>query len=162
MDPRFRDAGSNWLVARRHRLGTWATALILLAPALALLGWLMVYASAEVVHLAFTRWDGFSAPESVGLQNFSDLVHDHRFKEAVLNNLAFVAAIPVWIAVPYGIAWALHSKIWGWRLFRLAFFLPVVLSPVVVGVYYGLVLKPMARSTGCSERLDSGDWRVNG
>jgi ABC-type sugar transport system permease subunit len=50
--------------------------------------------------------------------------------------------MPIWIGLPYGVAWALHRKIPGWKFFRFAFFLPVVLSPVVIGVYYGIVLKP--------------------
>ncbi|MFN8218236.1 MAG: sugar ABC transporter permease [Solirubrobacterales bacterium] len=116
--------------------------LLLLLPAAAILAWLMVYPAGNAVRLAFTSWDGFSSPQSVGFQNFSDLVHDKHFKEALLHNLAIVAAMPLWIGIPYGIAWGLHREIWGWKFFRFAFFLPVVLSPVVVGVYYGIVLKP--------------------
>src|SRR6185503_801880 len=82
--------------------------LLLLLPAAALLGWLMVYPAGEAVHLAFTSWDGFSSPKGVGLRNFSELLHDKHFKEALLHNLAFVAAMPVWIGLPYGVAWALH------------------------------------------------------
>jgi ABC-type sugar transport system permease subunit len=113
-----------------------------LLPAAALLGWLMVYPAGDAVRLAFTSWDGFSSPQSVGLENFSDLLHDKHFKEALLHNLAIVAAMPIWIGLPYGVAWALHRKVFGWKFFRFAFFLPVVLSPVVIGVYYGIVLKP--------------------
>ena len=102
----------------------------------------MVYPTGEAIHLSFTSWDGFSSPQSVGFENFSDLLHDKRFKEALLHNLAFIAALPIWVGLPYGIAWALHRKVWGWKFFRFAFFLPVVLSPVVIGVYYGIVLRP--------------------
>jgi ABC-type sugar transport system permease subunit len=115
---------------------------LLLLPALALLAWLMVFPIGDAIHLSFTNWDGFSAPRSIGFDNFSELLHDNRFKAAILHNLAIVAAMPIWIGIPYGIAWALHAEIWGWRFFRFAFFLPVVLSPVVIGVYYGIVLKP--------------------
>ena len=128
--------------ARLHRLRDLATPLLLLLPAAAILAWLMVWPAIDAVHLAFTSWDGFSAPKGVGLENFSDLLHDRHFKEALLHNLAIVAAMPVWIGLPYGVAWALHRKVPGWRFFRFAFFLPVVLSPVVIGVYYGIVLKP--------------------
>ncbi|HET7121577.1 MAG TPA: sugar ABC transporter permease [Solirubrobacterales bacterium] len=126
----------------RRQITSRLTPVLLLLPAAALLGWLMVYAAANAVQLSFTAWDGFSSPQSVGLENFSDLLHDKHFKEALLHNLAIVAAMPAWIGIPYGIAWALHSEIWGWKVFRFVFFLPVVLSPVVVGVYYGIVLKP--------------------
>jgi ABC-type sugar transport system permease subunit len=136
-------AGRGSIVASSsHRLRTLGVPALLLLPAAALLGWLMVYPAGDAVHLAFTNWDGFSSPKGIGLQNFSDLLHDRRFKEALLHNLAIVAAMPIWIGLPYGVAWALHRKVPGWRLFRFAFFLPVVLSPVVIGVYYGIALKP--------------------
>lgn len=138
------------------------TPLLLFLPAAALIGWLLVYSAGEAVRLAFTSWDGFSAPQSVGFGNFTELLHDKHFKEAILHNLAIVAAMPLWIGIPYGIAWGLHRKIWGWRFFRFAFFLPVVLSPVVVGIYYGIVLKPDGPLNSVFQSLGLGflakDW----
>jgi ABC-type sugar transport system permease subunit len=128
--------------ARFSGLTRKITPLLFLAPAIALLVWLMVIPLFEAVHLSFTRWEGFGDPQWIGLQNYQDLIHDHRFKSALLHNLAVLLAIPIWVLVPYGISWALYSRIPGWRFFRFAFFLPVVLSPVVIGVYYGIVLKP--------------------
>lgn len=132
--------------AALRRAAAWiaqrAAPLLLLLPALAILAWLMIYPAGDAVHLAFTNWDGFSSPQSVGLENFSNLLHDKHFKEALFHNLAIIAAMPIWIGLPYGIAWGIHRQIWGWKFFRFAFFLPVVLSPVVIGVYYGIVLKP--------------------
>jgi ABC-type sugar transport system permease subunit len=126
----------------RQRLGRHLVPLLLLLPAAAILGWLIVYPLGDAVHLSLTGWDGFSAPRWVGLENFQDLLHDKRFKEAVLHNVLILLAMPVWILVPYGIAWGLYARVWGWRFFRFAFFIPVVLSPVVIGIYYGIALKP--------------------
>lgn len=125
-----------------RRVSRRATPLLLLLPAAALLSWLMLYPIADAVRLSLTQWDGFSSPEWVGLENFQDLVGDKRFKEALTHNLIVLLAMPIWIAIPYFVAWGLYQQIWGWRFFRFAFFLPVVLSPVVVGVYYGVVLRP--------------------
>jgi ABC-type sugar transport system permease subunit len=118
------------------------TPLLLLTPAIALLAWLQAYPIGDAIHLSFTSWDGFTAPHTIGLDNFQALLHDKRFKEALVHNLIIVATLPIWVAIPYGIAWGLHAKVWGWRFFRFAFFLPAVFSPVVIGVYYGMVLKP--------------------
>jgi ABC-type sugar transport system permease subunit len=115
---------------------------LLLLPAAALLAWLLVYPLVDAVRLSFTDWNGLSEPHSVGFANYDELLHDNHLKEALLHNLAILAALPIWIGLPYGIAWALHHKIRGWQFFRFAFFLPVVLSPVVIGVCYGIVLKP--------------------
>ena len=127
---------------RLRRAAGWLTPLALLAPAIALLIWLQVFPIGDAIHLSFTNWDGFSSPQSIGLDNFSELLHDKRFKESLLHNLIIVATLPIWIAIPYAVAWALHMKLWGWRFYRFALFLPAVFSPVVIGVYYGMVLKP--------------------
>lgn len=124
-----------------RRLDRWVTPLLLIAPAAALIGWLLVYPAVEAVQLSFTSWDGFTEPVSVGFENFTGIVHDKHFKEALVHNLLILASLPVWVGVPYGVAWALKEKIWGWKFFRFAFFLPVVLSPVVIGIYYKIVLK---------------------
>jgi ABC-type sugar transport system permease subunit len=124
-----------------RRLSRRLTPLLFLAPALIFLIWLKVIPIGDAFRLSFTDWTGLSAPEGVGLDNYTELVDDPRFKSALLHNLVIVASIPVWIAIPYGIAWAIHKKIFGWSFFRFAFFLPVVLSPVVIGIYYGIVLK---------------------
>jgi ABC-type sugar transport system permease subunit len=139
-----------------RRLSGWLIPLLLLLPAAALLLWLMAYPAGDAVRLSFTSWDGFSSPQSVGLENFSDLLHDKHFKEALLHNLAIVAAMPIWIGLPYGVAWSLHKKVFGWKFFRVAFFLPVVLSPVVIGVYYGIVLKPDGAFNGLLEAVGLG------
>lgn len=134
--------------------------LLLMLPALALLAWMMAVPAGEAVRLSFTHWDGFSAPHSIGFANFTELLRDHRFKEAVVHNLLIVAAMPIWIALPYGVAWGLHREIPGWRFFRLAFFLPVVFSPVVMGIYYGIVLQPGGPFNGLLGTLGLGALRA--
>lgn len=126
----------------RRRLRDVGTPLLLLAPALAVLVGFRLLPIGESIRLSFTDWDGFSSPQWVGLDNYKALVGDERFTSALLHNLEIVLAMPVWIFLPYAIAWALHGGIPGWRFFRFAFFVPVVISPAVIGVYYGLVLEP--------------------
>jgi ABC-type sugar transport system permease subunit len=126
---------------RRHvqRLGT---PLLLLAPALAVLIGLRLVPIVDAIRLSLMDWDGFSSPTWVGLDNFEALIRDDRFTGALVNTLKILLALPVWIFLPYIVAWGLHNKIFGWRLFRFAFFIPIVLSPAVIGVYYGIVLQP--------------------
>jgi ABC-type sugar transport system permease subunit len=149
----LRERGSQPLSRSLRR---FVVPLLLLLPAFALLGWLLAYPAGDAFHLALTSWDGFSSPQSVGLRNFGDLLHDKQFKESILHNLAIVAAMPIWIGLPYGLAWGLHSKIPGWRFFRIAFFLPVVLSPVVIGAYYGIVLRPDGPLNGLLSSIGLG------
>lgn len=127
---------------RRRRLTNYATAIALLLPTLVLLGWLMLYPIADVFRLSLTQWDGFSSPQWIGIENFEALLQDNRFKGAVVHNLLIVLSMPIWIAIPYGVAWAFFTGIPGWRFFRFVFFIPVVFSPVILGVYYGIALGP--------------------
>lgn len=135
-------AGPRHLRALGNRLSAHAIPLLCLLPAAVILAWLMIYPLGDAVRLSLSSWDGFSAPQWVGTENFQSLIDDKRFKEAVLHNLIILLAMPIWILVPYGVAWGLFAKVWGWRFFRFVFFLPVVLSPAVIGIYYGIVLKP--------------------
>jgi ABC-type sugar transport system permease subunit len=97
---------------------------------------------AEAIWLSFTNWGGFSSPHWIGLANYSQLLHDPQFKDALVHNLEILIALPLWVFLPYAIAYVLQSRIPGWRFFRIAFFLPTVFSPVVIGTYYGIVLAP--------------------
>jgi ABC-type sugar transport system permease subunit len=126
----------------RRRLGASATPLLLLLPAALLIGWLLAYPLGEVIRLSLSDWNGFSPPHWIGLENFKSLTEDPQFKEAVVHNLLILLAMPIWILIPYGVAWGLFSQIWGWRFFRFAFFIPVVLAPAVVGVAFGIILHP--------------------
>jgi ABC-type sugar transport system permease subunit len=126
----------------RRRTRKIATPLLLLAPALAILTGLRLIPMFDAIRLSFTKWDGFSSPQWIGLDNFTRLVHDDRFTSALVHNLEILLALPVWIILPYAVAYVLHSRVPGWRVFRFAFFLPTALSPAVIGVYYGIVLQP--------------------
>ena len=125
---------------RRRR--TLATPYLLLLPAIAILVVFLLIPVVEAIRLSFTSWDALSSPEWIGLENFADLLRDERFGRALLHNLMIVAAMPLWILVPWAAAWGLYGGVPGWRFFRAAFFIPAVLSPVVIGVYYGIVLGP--------------------
>jgi ABC-type sugar transport system permease subunit len=123
-----------------RRVAEIVTPLLFLLPAGLLMLWLLAYPLGEVVHLSLSDWNGLGAPRWIGLGNFEALVDDPRFKESVVHNLLILLAMPIWIVIPYGVAWGLFSQIWGWRFFRFAYFVPVVLAPAVVGVAFGLIL----------------------
>jgi len=130
-----------------------------IAPALAILLVFRVWPLVSAFRLSLTRWNGLTQPSYVGLRNYRHLWADQRFRDALLNNIKLLAILPVWVFLPFLIAQALFNKVLGWRFFRIAFFLPAVLSPVVLGIYYGLVLRPdgpLNRGLG-AVGLGSGD-----
>lgn len=85
------------------------------------------------VGLAFHKWNIISPMEYVGVDNFLRLLEDRLFWKALLNTLLFLGVhIPLQITVALTLAYFLNQKLFARAFFRAAFFLPVVISGVVV------------------------------
>ncbi|NOQ97732.1 MAG: ABC transporter permease subunit [Calditrichae bacterium] len=83
--------------------------------------------------LMFHKWNIIGSMEFVGLDNFNHLFHDRLFFRAVFNTCVFLLIhIPLQIIVALFFAELLNQKIILKGFFRAAFFLPVVVSGVVV------------------------------
>ena len=83
--------------------------------------------------LLFHKWNIISPFEFIGLNNFRHLAQDRMFFRSLLNTLIFLAIhIPLQIVVALFFAELLNRKIRFRGFFRAAFFLPVVVSGVVV------------------------------
>jgi multiple sugar transport system permease protein len=89
------------------------------------------------VILVFHRWNIVTPMEWIGLKNFERLVHDPLFFTSLLNTLMFLAIhIPLQVIVALGFAVLLHGRIRGRGLFRALYFMPVVVSGVVVTILW--------------------------
>jgi ABC-type sugar transport system permease subunit len=117
-----------------------ATPLLFLAPALALIALFRIVPLVEGVYLSLTDWDGFDPPRWVGLHNYRRLLSDDVFVGSIVHNLLFLAAIPIWVGLPFLVAALIHRGQPGARAFRIAAFLPPVLPGVAVGVLFTSVL----------------------
>jgi len=94
-------------------------------------------------YLSLTNWDGISAPQFVGIANYIRLFKDRVFYTAIGNNLKWIVSF-VTIPVIMGLvlAMALNSKIFGARVIKAAFFMPYILSFVVIGLIFGWMYHP--------------------
>jgi ABC-type sugar transport system permease subunit len=110
-------------------------------PALLLILAFMGYPLGSIIYHAFTRWDGITAPQWIGLHNFSALLKDPIFRMAIKNNFLFAISVPIQLVFPLGLAFLIHQRVAGWRFFRAAFFLPAVMSTVVVGILASFILQ---------------------
>jgi len=85
------------------------------------------------VVLMFHKWNIISPMEFVGLKNLIHLVKDRMFFRSLLNTLIFLAIhIPLQILIALFFAELLNQQIRFRGFFRAAYFLPVVVSGVVV------------------------------
>jgi raffinose/stachyose/melibiose transport system permease protein len=122
--------------------------LVFLAPALLVYTAIMIVPLVDTLRLAlFQRVDGVSV--FVGLDNFTALFFDSRWSEhfwqALRNNLYFFV-FHLLIQNPVGIALAAMlslPKLRGQAFYRTAFFLPTMLSFVIVGFSWKVILSPL-------------------
>lgn len=87
--------------------------------------------------LLFHRWNVVTPMEWIGLKNFERLLSDPLFFKAIANTLKFLLIhIPLQMVVALGIAVLLNSRLKFRGFFRAVFFLPVVVSGVVVTILW--------------------------
>lgn len=87
--------------------------------------------------LIFHRWTIVTPMEWIGLKNFARLLVDPLFFKAMSNTFTFLLIhIPLQIVVALGFALALNSNIRFRAFFRAIYFLPVVVSGVVVTILW--------------------------
>jgi multiple sugar transport system permease protein len=113
------------------------TGLLLAAPyASFLLVFSLVPITAALV-MVFLDWDLITEPTFVGAGNMETLVVDMRFWRAIVNTIEFLAIhVPLQICVALALAVALDVPPRGRSFWRAAFFLPVVISGVVVTILW--------------------------
>lgn len=95
--------------------------------------------------LAFLKWDGsWKNPiEFVGLQNFIDLFGDAKFRQALINTIAYaVITVPLTMAASLGLAILLNQKIRARNFFRTMMFFPYVASMVAVTAVWNMLFNP--------------------
>ncbi|MGJ9404112.1 carbohydrate ABC transporter permease [Arthrobacter sp. KK5.5] len=115
-------------------------ALMLGIPALIVLAFVWGPALASVF-LSFTRWNGVTAIEPVGTQNYEQIATIYPpFWPALQHNLIWLAVLGL-VATPLGLFLAvlLDKNIRASRFYQSIFYLPVVLSLALVGFIWTLL-----------------------
>ncbi len=122
-----------------HRLSRHLTGYAFTGPALLVFLAFIVYPIVYSLQLSFHEWSGFTIDWGpfVGLQNYLDLARDEVFWKATKNTAIFVLArTPVEVGIGFGLALLLDRAIPGRGLLRTLFFIPVVMSLVVVTIIF--------------------------
>ena len=96
---------------------------------------------------SFFDWNGFTENRTfIGLGNYIDLLSDPLFLKAISNNLVFIifySIIPILIGLMLS-ALLTGQPIPGFNFFRTVYFLPQVISMVVVGVIWRWMFNPVS------------------
>lgn len=75
-----------------------------------------------------------------GFGNYAAAAADPNFQQSMVNTLLLLATLPIWVMLPMLLAILIHQGVPGGRLYRAVYFLPAVLSSVIVGAIFNVVL----------------------
>jgi multiple sugar transport system permease protein len=93
--------------------------------------------------ISLTEWDLLTAPQWVGLDNFTKLAGDPRFQVALRNTSFYtLVSVPLGMVLALGLALALNQGLRGIALIRTSYFLPVVTSATAVGLVWAWIYAP--------------------
>ncbi|MET0414877.1 MAG: sugar ABC transporter permease [Actinoplanes sp.] len=141
MQPTPGPSGSR-TVSRRVASGRRAELLapfVLVAPAVLILVLMRLWPLLLGVNFSFTG-DGDRDGVMVGFDNYLDLFQDPLFRGALRNVGLLVLLLPVAVAIPGLLATFIYLRVPGHRFYRSVYFFPAVLSPVIVGAIFNLLL----------------------
>lgn len=87
--------------------------------------------------LTFVEWRYVGTPRWVGLENYRAVLADPLFGKTLLNTLLFtLGSVPLALAASLALAYLLNNRVRGAAVFRMIFFLPVVVSGVAVSLLW--------------------------
>lgn len=113
-----------------------ALAYVYLLPTLLVLGTFSIYPVIRAFIISLYDWR-LRSQEFIGFDNYTDLIADPLFWQAVKNTLIFVVGtVPVEIALALGFALLLNRPLRGRAFYRMAFFVPYVATVVAVAMVW--------------------------
>ena len=130
--------------ARIRRIRDMPIYLLLLAPAVLFLGLTSLYPLAYTLLLSFLEWllnRPNMDPTLVGMENYSNVLSDNVFQTSATNTAIFgVGTVLVELVLGLVLALAVAQEGRGLRVVRSILLIPMIMTPVVVGVLWRILL----------------------
>lgn len=119
---------------------------LFILPALIVYAIFFIYPFFGSIYLSLTDWNGVNPQKIfVGIDNYVQMINDSLMWKSLYHNIIWViigTLAPIIIGLILAVLlWSKNTK--GRNLFRTIYFMPVVLSPVVVGIIWGWVYNPI-------------------
>ncbi|MGN8244589.1 carbohydrate ABC transporter permease [Cellulomonas soli] len=154
--------------ARRSRRGRvdWRKHLeiaVLSGPAVVLFVAFVIFPVVMAAYYGFFKWKGYGPPtEFVGLQNYVTIFQDSTFIDALQHN-GFILVMSLVIQGPFavGLALLLNQKMRGRSLIRVLIFVPYVISEVIVGTGWSLMLQTNGAVNDLLTKIGLESWTVD-
>ncbi len=130
-------------IARRQLLPRtldWWLPFLLLSPTFLLISIVLLFPLLYNLRLSFYSWNIIKPEVFVGLDNYGMILQDSRFWNSVRTTATFyAAAFVIEFCVGFGLALLLNRDIRGKRVFRTIILLPMMLTPVVLGLNWRMM-----------------------
>ncbi|MGK5683853.1 carbohydrate ABC transporter permease [Actinoplanes sp. URMC 104] len=154
---------------RRRGIG-WAQRLEIAAlsgPAILMFVGFVIFPVVMAAYYGFYRWKGYGKPTNfVGLDNYVTILQDSGFHQALWHNGQIVVlSLVLQGPVAVGLALLLNRKMRGQSVIRVLIFVPYVISEVITGTAWALMLQTngavndVLRSIGLGGLAE--DWLAN-
>ena len=118
--------------------------LFFMAPAMLLFLVFVLYPILYIFNASLYDWDGINQALYVGIQNYIEMFTDDRtFSLAIRNSFywTFLTIFPQ-MFLGFILAYVLTSDIPLQNVFRIIFFMPAIISPVVLGIIWQRIYAP--------------------
>ncbi|GAA0442192.1 sugar ABC transporter permease [Actinoplanes capillaceus] len=154
---------------RRRGIG-WAQRLeiaVLSGPAILMFAGFVIFPVLMAAYYGFYRWKGFGPPtDFVGLDNYKTILADTAFHEALLHNGQIVVlSLLIQGPIALGLALLLNHRMRGQSIIRVLIFVPYVISEVIVGTAWSLMLQTNGAVNDVLRSIGLGwlaeDWLAN-
>lgn len=152
------------------RLADWrqrAEIAVLAGPAVIVFVTFVILPVAMAAYYGFFKWQGYGPPtDFVGLQNYLIIFQDQAFRSVLMHN-GFIVVLSLVLQGPIAIVLALllNQKMHGRGLVRVLVFVPYVISEVIVGTGWSLLLQSNGAVNDMLQSMGLGglraDWLSN-
>ena len=128
---------------RRGRARMRLEITLLSGPAIIMFLAFVIFPVVLAAFYGFFRWKGYGAPtDFVGLNNYKLILTDPAFQAVLWHNLwIMVLSLVIQGPLAIGLALLLNQKIRGRSLIRILIFVPYIISEVIVGTGFSLMLQ---------------------
>ena len=118
---------------------------VCVAPAVILFIIFMLVPTFNIFKMSLYKWGGFSnSKEFIGLNNFKTLLADTKFLRTFQNSILLVGCVTV-ITISFSLIFAAiisREKIKGENFFRIIFYIPNILSIVIISAIFSAIYDP--------------------
>jgi raffinose/stachyose/melibiose transport system permease protein len=132
-------------ISRKVKMRTdkrnWMLVLFIL-PGLLLYTVLQIYPLLQSVYYSFFSWKGFGEMIPMGLANYIKIFTDDYIIKIAFRNIFLFSAVSLVVMLPlsFMLAYSLNAPIRFAKTFSVIFYVPGVISTVIIGVMWGAIL----------------------